>query len=49
MADIGFDELDAPILRVGAPFMPSPIAKALERRYMPSTETVIAAVRRCLA
>jgi pyruvate dehydrogenase E1 component beta subunit len=49
MADIGFDELDAPILRVGAPFMPSPIAKALERRYMPNTNSILAAVRRLLA
>lgn len=49
MADVGFDELDAPILRVGAPFMPSPVAKALERRYLPNPESVIAAVRRLLA
>jgi pyruvate/2-oxoglutarate/acetoin dehydrogenase E1 component len=49
MADIGFDELDAPILRVGAPFMPSPVARALERRYLPNPESVIAAVRRLLA
>jgi pyruvate dehydrogenase E1 component beta subunit len=49
MADIGFDELDGPILRVGAPFMPSPVAKALERRYMPNTDSILAAVRRLLA
>jgi pyruvate dehydrogenase E1 component beta subunit len=49
MADIGFDELDAPILRVGAPFMPSPVAKALERRYMPNTDSILAAVRRLIA
>ena len=49
MADIGFDELDAPILRVGAPFMPSPLAKALERRYIPNTDSFMAAVRRLLA
>ena len=49
MADIGFDELDAPILRVGAPFMPSPVAKALERRYMPNTDSILAACRRLLA
>jgi pyruvate/2-oxoglutarate/acetoin dehydrogenase E1 component len=49
MADIGFDELDAPILRVGAPFMPSPVAKALERRYLPNPESITAAVRRLLA
>jgi len=49
MADIGFDELDAPILRVGAPFMPSPVAKALERRYMPNHDKILAAARRLLA
>jgi len=48
MADIGFDELDAPIVRVGAPFMPSPLSRSLEKRYLPQSETVIAAVRRTL-
>jgi len=48
MADIGFDELDAPILRVGAPFMPSPVAKAMERRYLPNSESILAAARRLL-
>jgi acetoin:2,6-dichlorophenolindophenol oxidoreductase subunit beta len=37
LADVGFDELDTPIVRVGAPFMPVPFARALEREYMPST------------
>lgn len=48
MADIGFDELDAPIRRVGAPFMPVPFAKELERRYQPGAEQITAAVRRIL-
>jgi pyruvate dehydrogenase E1 component beta subunit len=48
MADIGFDELDAPILRLGAPFMPSPVAKALERRYRPNADSILAAARRLL-
>src|SRR5690349_10190046 len=48
MADIGFDELDAPIVRVGAPFMPVPFARALERAYLPNAEDVVAAVRRTL-
>lgn len=48
MADIGFDELDAPIVRVGAPFMPVPFAKELERRYQPDAERIVAAVRRVL-
>ncbi|CAN7348492.1 alpha-ketoacid dehydrogenase subunit beta [Bosea sp. LjRoot9] len=49
MADIGFDELDGPIVRVGAPFMPVPFSKGLETAYLPSAERVIAAVRRTLA
>ena len=48
MADVGFDELDAPIVRVGAPFMPSPLARELERDYLPDAARVIAAARRVL-
>jgi pyruvate dehydrogenase E1 component beta subunit len=48
MADIGFDELDAPIVRVGAPFMPSPIARTLERQYLPNAPAILAAARRVL-
>jgi pyruvate/2-oxoglutarate/acetoin dehydrogenase E1 component len=48
MADIGFDELDGPILRVGAPFMPTPFSKALENLYLPSSARVCRAVRRTL-
>jgi len=49
MADVGFDELDAPIVRVGAPFMPVPYATALEKVYLPGAGDVVAAVRRTLA
>lgn len=49
MADIGFDELDGPIVRVGAPFMPVPFAKELEVRYRPDAARVVEAVRRTLA
>lgn len=49
MADIGFDELDAPIMRIGAPFMPVPFAPDLERRYQPDDEDVVAAVRKLCA
>ena len=45
MADIGFDELDGLIVRVGAPFMPVTFAAELERLYQPSVETVLAATR----
>ncbi len=48
IGDAGFDELDAPVVRVGAPFMPVPFARSLERAYLPNAEKVIAAVRRVL-
>lgn len=48
MADAGFDELDAPILRVGAPFMPVPFTPSLEKAYIPDAGTIVAAARRVL-
>lgn len=48
MAEIGFDELDAPILRVASPFMPVPFAAALEQAYRPNADKVVAAVLRTL-
>lgn len=49
MADVGFDELDAPIVRVGAPFAPVPFARSLERAYRPTADDILAALRRTLA
>ena len=49
MADVGFDELDAPILRVGAPFAPPPFAPNLERAFRPDPGRIVAALRRALA
>ena len=43
-----FDELDAPIVRVGAPFTPIPFTPPLEDGYLPARADVIAAVRRVL-
>lgn len=48
MADIGFDELDAPIVRVAAPFMPVPFAKNLETRYRPSADSILTAAARII-
>jgi acetoin:2,6-dichlorophenolindophenol oxidoreductase subunit beta len=48
MSDAGFDELDAPIVRAGAPFMPPPFAKTLEDWYRPNTAKIVAAVKRTL-
>jgi pyruvate/2-oxoglutarate/acetoin dehydrogenase E1 component len=39
-----FDELDAPILRVGAPFSPVPFSPLLEDAYLPGADEVAAAV-----
>jgi pyruvate/2-oxoglutarate/acetoin dehydrogenase E1 component len=40
-----FDELDAPIARVGAPFAPIPFSPPLEDAYLPGREEIVAAVR----
>jgi len=44
IAHEGFDELDAPVLRVGAPFTPSPFAPSLEEAFMPGAKDVVDAV-----
>jgi pyruvate dehydrogenase E1 component beta subunit len=49
IADEGFDELDAPVQRVGAPFMPAPFASSLEKGYVVTPERVMDAVRKALA
>jgi pyruvate dehydrogenase E1 component beta subunit len=43
-----FDELDAPIERVGAPFMPVPFAPPLEDAYLPGRREIVSAVRAAL-
>jgi pyruvate/2-oxoglutarate/acetoin dehydrogenase E1 component len=40
-----FDYLDAPIQRVGAPFMPVPLSPTLEDAYRPSSEEIYVAAR----
>lgn len=46
--ELAFDELDAPVERVGAPFAPVPAAPALEEAFVPDTQAIIAAVERTL-
>lgn len=46
IAEDAFDELDAPVLRVGAPFMPVPFAASLEKRYAVDEDGVIRAVKK---
>ncbi len=45
---VSFDELDAPIERVGAPFAPVPFSPPLEDAYLPGRAEVADAVRRAL-
>ncbi len=45
VAEKAFDHLDAPILRVAAPFVPVPFSSALEKEFIPSEEKIIQAVK----
>jgi pyruvate dehydrogenase E1 component beta subunit len=49
LADQGFDELDAPIVRLGAAFTPSPFAPVLERAFLPDSAALVAALRKVVA
>jgi pyruvate/2-oxoglutarate/acetoin dehydrogenase E1 component len=40
-----FDELDAPVLRVGCPYAPIPFAPELERALLPGSNDIVRAVR----
>jgi pyruvate/2-oxoglutarate/acetoin dehydrogenase E1 component len=44
-----FDDLDAPIERVGAPFTPVPFSPPLEDAWLPGAEEIAAAAKRLLA
>ena len=44
-----FDELDAPILRVGAPFMPVPFARSLESHYTVSADRICDAIQKSVS
>jgi pyruvate dehydrogenase E1 component beta subunit len=41
-----FDELDAPVIRVGCPFAPIPFAPELEKALLPGTADIVQAVRK---
>lgn len=45
VAEKAFDRLDAPILRIAAPFVPVPFSPPLEKAFIPSEEKVIGAVK----
>ncbi|MEW6266747.1 MAG: alpha-ketoacid dehydrogenase subunit beta [Thermodesulfobacteriota bacterium] len=44
-AEKAFDYLDAPILRVAAPFSPVPFSQPLEQEFIPGTDKIVAAIR----
>lgn len=44
-----FDQLDAPVLRVGAPDVRIPSAPALQQQLVPNAETISAAIRRLVS
>ncbi|MBC2710930.1 MAG: alpha-ketoacid dehydrogenase subunit beta [Desulfosarcina sp.] len=49
VAEEAFDYLDAPILRVAAPFCPVPFSPPLEQAYIPSEQQLIDAVKKVMA
>ena len=46
--ELAFDYLDAPVMRVGAPFSPVPYSPALEAVYIPNAAKIVAQVRETL-
>ncbi|MDH6626168.1 pyruvate/2-oxoglutarate/acetoin dehydrogenase E1 component [Streptomyces sp. LBL] len=46
--DAAFDHLDAPVLRVGAPFSPVPFSPVLEQAYVPDQARIVRGCRRLL-
>jgi acetoin:2,6-dichlorophenolindophenol oxidoreductase subunit beta len=46
--DEAFDHLDAPVLRIGAPFTPVPFSPVLERAYVPDRGRIADGCRRLL-
>ncbi|RJQ65524.1 MAG: alpha-ketoacid dehydrogenase subunit beta [Desulfobacteraceae bacterium] len=48
VAEKAFDYLDAPILRIGAPFSPVPFSPSLEEKFIPSEQDIIDAVKKVM-
>lgn len=49
MGEVGFDELDGPIVRVGAAFMPVPFSTPMEQEYQPNADRIVAAVKQTIS
>ena len=48
LQELAFDDLDAPVARVGAPFSPVPFSSVLEQAYLPNAEKIVAETRALL-
>jgi pyruvate dehydrogenase E1 component beta subunit len=48
VAEKAFDYLDAPIVRVGAPFTPVPFSPPLEQEFIPNEEKIIQAAKKMM-
>ena len=46
--EAAFDLLDAPIMRIGAPYAPPPASPVLEAAFVPNMDVIVAAVERML-
>ena len=46
--ELAFDDLDAPVARVGAPFSPVPFSSVLEQTYLPNADKIVAETRALL-
>ncbi len=46
--ELAFDDLDAPVARVGAPFSPVPFSSTLEHAYLPNADKIVAESRALL-
>ncbi|MYD96146.1 MAG: alpha-ketoacid dehydrogenase subunit beta [Gammaproteobacteria bacterium] len=46
--ELAFDDLDAPVARVGAPFSPVPFSAVLEQTYLPNADKIVAQARSLL-
>ncbi len=44
-----WDQLKAPVLRVGAPNVPVPFAPVLEKAFVPNADDILAAVKECMS
>jgi 2-oxoisovalerate dehydrogenase E1 component beta subunit len=49
LAELAFDMLDGPILRVTAPDTPVPFSPPLEKAFLPDPDKIVAAARRLAA